>query len=324
MKNIDNFKDRLVYHVSDADLDGISARILAEYFIQPIAKCYIPYNTYDRSLPDFDWKLAEEADYIIFTDLNPPVEMYTTLIEKKYEILIFDHHMTSRDILPETNFFYWDEERCGTKIFYDYLRKGLRVKPILQQYVDLVDTYDRFLTEDSLWSKAKSLHNVLFEYIDWSKSWLTDTEKHRNFILNTLYKFNQLNNFCFTKTEEAYIQNANNKELKNYKQAQKSLQLRTDNEGNNYAYIECMSKLSFIAHRLLGELDKKIEYLVAHSTFKVDGEEGLKVSIRSRNGYDCAKLAEKWEGGGHQGAAGMEFQDLNEFRKFQLGLIHLI
>jgi phosphoesterase RecJ-like protein len=36
---------------------------------------------------------------------------------------------------------------------------------------------------------------------------------------------------------------------------------------------------------------------------------GVKISVRSRNGFDCAKLAGKFNGGGHRAAAGATLND---------------
>lgn len=329
MKNLDLFKGKYIYHVSDGDLDGISARIIAEYFLYPVVKAYIPLNTYDRALEEFNYDLAEEADYIIFTDIHPPIDLYNKLLNNQNQnqneiygkVLIFDHHITSKDILPESDNFYWDDSQCGAKLFYNYISKGIRVKPILPEFINMVDTYDRYITKSELWKDAKNLHNIMFEYIDWSKKYITDTDKHLRFIRNTLYKLHNFPEWYFTKAEYQYIENANKKELKNYKQAQKSLEIRKDNEGNSYVFMTCTSKVSFVAYRIMEELGDKIDYLVAFSDYI---KASLKLSIRSKNGFDCAKLAEKWGGGGHQPASAFHFEKEEDMKNFQNNMMHLI
>jgi oligoribonuclease NrnB/cAMP/cGMP phosphodiesterase (DHH superfamily) len=317
------FKNKVIYHCSDCDCDGISARVIAEYYIKPYCKEYIPYNTADRLLPQFSFDVIKESDICIFTDITPPtLEYYNKIkeINPSIEIWCFDHHETGKNILKNLDNYFYDDTRCGTKIFYDYLTRNKRKNKALDDYVYLVNTYDMWKTDSKDFLTAKCLHNAMYGYVNWYKDKDTaDTFKYISFIQTQLNKFNNKDHFYFTEFEKEKIKSALQKEETSYKKAKQNIKFRTDNQGNDYIYTECNSKISFVAHRLLKEYSN-IKYLIIHGTFE---SSSTKLSIRCTGDFECNKLAEKWGGGGHRQSAGVEMK-LEDFNNFREGKIHLI
>lgn len=331
MNFLEQFQNKNIFHISDSDLDGIGCRIIATYFILPICKQYTCLNTSDRSMSEFNWNNAEKNDIIIFTDITPNnIEMYNKLIKMNKIVLIFDHHETSRNQLTNNeivklNNYYYSTDKCASKIFFDELTKGLRVKRIVAQLVQLIDIYDLYKIEDLSWRSARALNNLLYESVNWRMAnYQTDTQKYQKFIDNQLQKIYKSKEFYFTAEEKKQALHAEDKEKKNYQQAKKSLKFRTDEQGNKYGYFQCSSKVSWIASLLLREYPD-VRYFICHSTFleTYKHEDNGKISLRSQKDFDVSAIAVKWGHGGHPQAAGVELP-LEEFYKLRDGKIHLI
>jgi oligoribonuclease NrnB/cAMP/cGMP phosphodiesterase (DHH superfamily) len=314
-------KDKVVYGVHDTDLDGVSCRLLTEYFIKPLCKKYIPLNTVERTMVDFNWDTAQKSDIIIFTDIAPSdMIMYQKLIDMNKEVWIFDHHVTSRELLGELPNYIYSTEKCGTKILYDYITEGKRKHKIINDYVNLVNIYDMWKESDPLRPHAESLHNVLMGTIAWFSN-QTETSKRENFINKQLNKFkNRLDgNFYFDMYEQTIIVKAKQKIENNYKTAKKNLKKRVDNEGNKYLFTECVSKVSFVASRLLKEY-KDYDYIAIRATFSKDG---YKFSLRSANGFQVEAIAKIYGGGGHSASSGLELTE-EQYFAFKEGKMHLL
>lgn len=320
MRLIDRFKDKVVYHVSDSDLDGVGSRVIAEYYIKPIAKEYIPLNTVERDMRDFQMENAKKADITIFTDITPTLELYNELKDLDIEFYIFDHHQSGRDILGVLDNYYFDLDKCGCKIFFDTILEGKRKKNIVNQFVNLVNTYDLFNDSSPSWIDAKGLHNTLYGSVNWrAYNRETDTERYIKFIELALRKFDKWDSFRFTSNEIKMIKRADKKEEMNYKQALKTMRKRKDSEGNTYCFFEVQSKLSFVANKLIKKFPE-INYWVGLSVWKKDN---MKMSIRSSQ-FDTTCISKKWGGGGHPQASGFEFSNIDDFQKFKEGKIHLL
>ena len=146
MQLLDHFKNKTVYCCIDADLDGMGATILVEYFVKPVVKGFIRYNTADRSLPDFDFELAKNSEIIIFIDITPPTLGFYNKLKEFSEVFIFDHHVTGKDILGNLENYYFDTEKCASKIFFEEITKNIRVKRPIAQFIELIDTYDLYVS----------------------------------------------------------------------------------------------------------------------------------------------------------------------------------
>ena len=320
------FENKSLIIISDGDLDGLGATIVSIYYLKPVCKDIEHYNTFDREFKDLNWNLIEKSDIIIFTDISPPsLDFYKKLTkEYKKKVLIFDHHASHREILGENieNYFY-DELKSATKIFFEQLTKGSRVNRVIREFVELVNCYDCWHDEDILWQEAIKLNFLKAGYIEWNTDRnKPDFEKNLNFINAMLFKFEKLKSFTYNFKEMRLISSEKFKENKYYNEAKKSMKIRIDNNGNKYAYIESVSKLSIIANKLLKEI-KELKYIVARSTYKT-AIDNLNLSLRSLEGFDVKKIAENWGGGGHLTSAGIAMKRKEDYRGVIKGSLHLL
>jgi len=317
---LEQFKDKKIYFISDVDLDGIGSRVIFSHFFFPITNYIYFYNTADRSLPDFEWDVAADSDYVIFCDIAPPDLDFYNKLKDLTNVYIFDHHESARRDLGELKNYYYDIGRCGAKILYDFISPR-RQKLIVRQFIDLVNCYDLWDYKSDLFLDAHDLHNAMYGYVDWRLAdHQTDTEKYNEFIAIQLWKFKNKNSFYLTKRENSKAAQAKKKEQDNYRDARKSFMKRQDNQGNTYGYFDCTSKISWVSHLLLHE-HEDLDYIVGYANYFKD----TKVSLRARttSPIDVSEIAKSWGGGGHPCAAGMVFEDYNNFIDFQNGKIHL-
>jgi len=326
MSFLEQFRDKDIYLVTDADFDGVSSHIVAKLHLEPIVRTFLYTLTFDRDMSEFMMEYANKSEIIIFVDIAPTVDLYNKLKELKKEIFIFDHHITSYTDLQstvESNYFF-TEEKCGAKIFFDELTSGQRKRKVEFQYIQLVDTYDRWQQQSLLWKDAVKLQDIMYEYINWFDDRLTDNTKYIPFIQAQLDKMSNAKKFYFTVYEEKLAIQVETKKKKNLEIARKSLKIRKDDSGNKYGYFECNSKLSIIGNTILSEYSD-LKYIIGHSTFleKYKNTPNGKISIRSNEGFKVNVIAELWGGGGHPQSSGADIP-LKEFENFRKGNIHLI
>lgn len=319
MSLLTKFKDKNIYYIADADLDGIGSTVVFEYFMRPRAKNIVIHNTPDREFPDLNWDFVDASDIVIFCDTTPNDIKIIEKIKEKSELYIFDHHITGRNLIGEMENYYYDITKCGTKILLDAFSPG-RKKKSVKQFVELVNTYDTWQTEAPLWNEAFDLQNIMWGYVNWAiQASQTDYDKHIKFISMQLMKLHKYKNFFFTDYEKNIAFKAREKVKRNFKQAKKNISFRTDNSNNTYAYFSCTSKLSWVCHLLLKEYSD-LDYIVGHSTWD---KYNTKVSLRSK-AFDTSIISTNWGGGGHEQASAFEFKKKNEFENFINNKIHLI
>lgn len=316
MSNI--LQDKKVYMINHIDLDAVGALVLAEYYLKPIVESIDFLCTdYDSLELNIDLNLVEDSDYIIFTDISVTLEFYLDLKKLNPNIYIFDHHESAFDNLGEQENYIYDPTKSGTKIFFEWLTKDRRVKPIIQQFVDLVDTYDLFKKKSPLFKMAKSLNNILYASAAYFRS--DFIEKHRSFMYTQIKKFDSFDEYNFLNSEIKKLKEEEKKEQEVYDTTRKKMKFRVDGEKNIYIYAEMRAKISVVASRILEDNPKAV-YMVVYNVYKKSDK---KISIRSLE-YPVNIIAEKWGGGGHRCAAGAIINDDNDFRNFISGRAHLI
>lgn len=325
MSLLESFKDKNVLQISHQDLDGIGSIIIGKYYIEPIVKEFNLFSGDYTDIESFDLDLVNEIDVICFTDITPTVNLYNILIKMNKIVKVFDHHQsaytTLMNIIPKEDYYY-STEKCGTKIFFDELTRGIRASKCVWQFVELCNTYDLWMESSALWKDGKALHNILWGSMDWGST--NNLIKYDKFIQNQMEKFQKGKNYYFTQYEDRLAKSALEKEKENLLFAKKNIQFRKDNEGNEYAYFECTSKISIIANLLLKEYPK-LDYICAHSTYKDKlGIFEPSLSLRSLGGTDVSIIASLYDSGGHKQAAGISFKDYDLFLKFRNGECHLI
>lgn len=283
----------LVTHI---DLDGVSCALLAIYFRLDFNNIVFEDNDYETKEDSIERILA--YDNIIFTDLSPSEKLYKYLISLGKKVWIYDHHKSS-EWCKDLDHVFHDKERCGTKIFFDeYIKKEIgRYNIVVDRYVDLVDIYDRYRTEDPSFKESLHLNYAFYGSID--KNQPTSVDSCANFMDNQIYKFNAYNIFKFSHQERREILRACDREETLYRECLEDIEIRFDRRGKKFGIICLSSKKSIVAYRLLQTLTD-LDYIIIINTYKgIDG----KFSCRARRdgNFNCIDLkAFK----GHEEAAG--------------------
>lgn len=322
---LQKFKDKNVALFSHTDLDGIGSILIYKYYIEPIATSSLIYSCSYEDIEQFDISKLDKVEIVLFTDVTPTKELYETLIELGKEVYVYDHHQsaynTLLNVIKEEDYFY-STEKCGTQVFFEEITRGKRTSKCVYQFVELVGAYDLWNELSALWKDGKALHNILWANVNWNA--INALDKHDKFITNQLEKFNKGKNFYFTAYENKLALNAEDKEREFYIKAKNSISFRVDNEGNEYGYFECPSKVSLISNRLLKEFPN-LKYTAGHGTFEdKGGTMEPSISLRSSSETDVSIIAGLWGGGGHRQASGILFEDYQKFLDFRAGKIHLI
>ena len=288
-----NYKNTLLSHT---DCDGLGSIILAHYFNLPFDKIIC----YDYGFEDEDAaiQVLYDSNSIVVADLALTPALYDDLIAKGKSVRIYDHHETSQWISNKPD-CVWDSKRSGTKIFFDeYVRQYTgRYKPVVREFVDLVDIYDRWDLASPLRPMSEDLQRVFVKYGDWS---LDDAlVRHDRYITAMLRKLQKEEHFGWNNVELMYIKDAKASEAKAYDEALAMLQVRRDNKGRKFGVFYAWGKISMTCHRMLNIDNMDIDYIVCAQTFH--GKWGV-MSLRSREGkFNLMELAGV---AGHKASAG--------------------
>ena len=150
IKNIKNNKNLIISHI--ADVDGISALILAKLHYKDIDYCLVEFS----ELESFLKSIIEDNSYkqyenIIVTDVsfrNTTLDLVNQNIELRDKIRHFDHHPTDSSSMQKYPFVNEVLEKdgksvCGTTLFYDYIKDSFEYKSeYLDKYLEAVCSYD--------------------------------------------------------------------------------------------------------------------------------------------------------------------------------------
>jgi oligoribonuclease NrnB/cAMP/cGMP phosphodiesterase (DHH superfamily) len=274
--------------VSHVDLDGLGPVLLEILYRKPLG--------FDKVVNiDYGWEedhaiVSELSQFkeVVFADMSCSFMQYDWWKVTEMRVRVFDHHETAKPLigLPDC---VVDMERCGTKIFFEeYVKPRIgRYRPIVDDFIDLVNTYDLWQLNSPLWNKALDLNRVMYKYAAWNAEKFVD--KHDRFITSILRKLQNDKEFCFTPTELRYIEESKEKEETAFKRARETLKVRHDHWGRKFGVFLAWGKISITASRLLYESDDAFDYVVAVQDYR---DEFGKLSIRSRRGGDfyCTDL----------------------------------
>lgn len=290
--------------ISHRDLDGIGVIVLRDFFNLPFDAVYSwDYGFID--LPECK-KIIDAADEIIMADLSIPEESYDELIKAGKHIEIYDHHDTASWLDKKQGFIH-DESRCGTKIFFEeyVLPRVGRYKPIVKQFVDLVDIYDRWELESPLRKESENLQRVWTAYANWNCP--DNIMQHDRFITQMCRKFTSQTEFSWNITEQSYIDTAIQKEETSYQQALNMIKDRTDNRGKKFGIWKAWGRISITASRILREREG-YDYLIC---LQDSPDNWGKVSVRClEEVFDVTQLASV---GGHKAAGGTTLSSEDAF-----------
>lgn len=284
--------------ISHIDLDGVGSPVIAKLYFQNYFNNII-LRDYNFEQNEDDRLLIEQYDEVIIADLSAPEEYINSLINKGIKVQIYDHHLGA-SWLKDKPYGIYDENRCGTKLFWEEWAKPQlsRYYSLTDDFVELVDVYDRWQQDNPLWEEAKALNSVLYNKdIDWKQP--DAFIKYSSFIESMIYKIKKTeSHWIWTSIEEGYILDAIKKEKEVYNKAISTMKIREDNRGYKFAIIAISSKISLICSEILKNRPD-LDYIICLNLFN-----GLNGKLSFRTARKDLDLNNFIVCKGHQQAAG--------------------
>lgn len=319
-----------ILHFSHNDMDGYAPQILSRLSIAEVIQYYhCGYNNFENKLEDCIEKLSNEEclqDYaILITDIAPTSHKIVTKLDELSKagmtIVLIDHHDTARWIAEEfPSWAYinsYDEEHTlmktsATSLFYDYLlEKDLftdeaKNSNMLRLFVEQVRSYDTWDWTVTNNVSAKQLNTLL--YILGPTEFLSSQiEKIKDFMFKEYTGLSVEETFPFNEMERLLIKLEEKKEQKYITGRMKTMFVR-DWKINNKEYIVGVVYADQY-HSVLGnELNERFKELDFVAIFDLNSN---KASLRTiHDDIHVGNIAKYIAGGGgHQKAAGFEFED---------------
>lgn len=224
---------------------------------------------------------------VIFCDWSPPLNFLEQLEKVASQILILDHHITSKDNLESKSYAIFDMKRSGVGITWDYFFPDKEIP----YYLVMIQDRD-------LWN--------------WK---LPDT---KSFTSGLFTICSTINTFDFDKLFELFYELENEPEKINYYINIGSIICKsTDNKVNQYAknalkkinkyqnYNVCIVNSTNEFKSELGNIiasDPRVDFAVIWCYNHINDE--YYVSLRSCGSINVAQIAKTFGGGGHINAAG--------------------
>lgn len=284
--------------ISHIDLDGVGAPVIADLYFKGYFDKTILLD-YGFEEDDDTRLLIDSFDEIVISDLSAPEEYIESLIDKGKRVEIYDHHIHA-EWLKDKPYGVYDENRCGSKIFWEEWAKPKlsRYYPATEYFVKLIDVYDRWQNEDPLWNEGKALNSVLYnKTTDWNQ---TDALiKYTPFIDRMVNKIRKTSGeWRWTMIEEGWIQDSLNKEKETLDKALLTMKIRRDYKGNKFAIIAIGSKISIVCSKIL-DMYRDLDYIVCLNLYR-----GLNGKLSFRTTRDDLDLNDIICCAGHAKAAG--------------------
>jgi oligoribonuclease NrnB/cAMP/cGMP phosphodiesterase (DHH superfamily) len=272
--------------ISHEDLDGIAPIILVSYFDLPFDKVISTNYGFEEEREAIS--LIRDSKNIVVADISLTPALHDELLASGHSVRVFDHHDGTRWIAEKPN-CVWDDKRSGAKIFFEeyVLPRVGRYKPIVREFVELVDIYDRWALESPLRPMSEDLQRVFVKYGNWGLE--DNLARHDRFIAAMVKKFQKQDRFSWNPTELMYIKEAKVSEDKAYNEALAMLKIRRDNKGRRFGIFSAWGKISMTCHRMLNVDNMDLHYLVCAQTFH---NKWGTMSLRAREGqFDLTELA---------------------------------
>ena len=241
-------------------------------------------------------------DYIFITDLallNPSLEIVSKNNILKNKVKVFDHHEKAiLSGLNKYNFTKIEEKdkngklRCGTEMFYEYLKDNNLIKP-----TKAIDTFVEFTRLEDTWDWKKDnitkAHDLalLFNKIG--------IEEYINRMFNKLLKDDK---FIFNDEEITLINSKKKEYENNIKKIVDESEIFTDEKNNKFG-------ITYASYEYRNDIS---EYIRNNNTYDIDyfivvafdkEKYGQKSYRTIKKGFDVNEIAVKHNGGGHPFAA---------------------
>jgi len=295
--------------LTHSDLDGVGCAIVALHYHFYSDHIYFADYTelndgvltsqpFYRSKPWTMFDYIRTFDLVFVTDLSIDPPFYEFLSKEVKNFTILDHHDSSSFIPKEDSRLILDNNKSGTRLLFEYLSAGKRVPVALQEFVEIVDTYDMWKKDSPLWATAEKLNGIFYQMRNYNAK---GYYKYSDYIKVQLGKIAKWEHFDFTAIEEKHAEKDIEKKQRNLSKAYDNIQYREDTHGKKFALTSIPASLSYVASVILDD-DESLDYIVIVNTYR---EAKGKISLRSKE-MDCTLLN---HANGHKLASGGELSD---------------
>ena len=287
------------YLISHVDLDGYGVNVLNTMYSDVLDFDEILNLNYGFEESPNVKELITPENEIVITDLSLPEEVYVEWKGILKSLMIIDHHDTSV-YLTHYEGNVWSVERCGTFLFWEHyllprIKESRWADELLiddkatflkvEKFVDLVDCYDRWQDNSSLWEDAARLNKLCVSM------------GAIPFIEHMVKKFHMIWEWtadecqCFGEIEKI--------ENDILSKVEEDLEIRKDSIGLNFVFIKIdeKSKLSMVCSKLLRR-HPEIDYCVCY------GGSRKSFSLRTNKDLNLTRIHGVM---GHKQAAGAQF-----------------
>lgn len=284
---------KCIYH---CDLDGRCAGAIVAFFTgNREEENYIEAN-YNDVLPIDDFTNGEKVFLVDFSFTENTKHYLDKLIAKDCNIIHIDHHSSTME-LYKNNPKYQEldgirtEEHSGAALTWMYFTgaKSIEECPFFVQYVSDFDCWHFNLHNTQEFKYGMET----FDYHPLCKIWEQLISEHYDCDDNLSFVHSIIDNGFVVKK---YIDNINKEYCEKYA-------YETELEGNKCIVVNKKDCGSLV----FGEL---VEQYPMCMVWSFDGEYYQYSIYSSNENIACNKIAEKYGGGGHKGAAGFRMKEM--------------
>jgi len=295
-------KNAKIVLYTHTDFDGVACEVVVRsVFGDRVAEVYyVDYNTVDAKANEWltRHKKSLEPVIVMFTDICPSPalvkEIFTAVDNGEYDGLIVDHHKTTSWLNGEYSvpWLVHDQTGCGALLLYKWLCNVACVTypdALLSKFVHLADVYDRWQTDDKDYPPGERF-NRLVQFLGFEEF----VRLHVEDPLSALDV-----SFDYTVARLA----AKEKRQVNavVEDCATNGAISLDKQGRRYVLLNVHAYASQIGNTIL-ENNDDVDYVVMLNPLY------NKVELRSRKGkVDVSEIAKRFGGGGHQAAAGFQY-----------------
>lgn len=330
-----------IYHLSHTDLDGYSCQYILKHYFNDINF----YNSnYGKEINDNffeiinDIKINNQKSLILITDLNLTLnqceEFEKISKEVDAKLLLLDHHQSGLECMEKYDWYLLDSSRSATKITYDFFSKIFYKDKNLDDFVEVVNCIDIWLSENKyfelgkvflgLIANAKEINKIMFK------------EEHINYVF---FLLDQAKKYINTKNSHINLDNDIHNIKKTFFKQKNDDTLA--NLISNFV-VEKLSKhknkFSIFYENHKGILTSNIgntsvignDFLIKNKDydFFVDVSSRKTLSFRANGKIDVSLMAKNLvNGGGHKNASGglfASYKDSSNYDNIKAQFIDLI
>ncbi len=315
------------FHLSHTDLDGYSCQLVARKFLGQ-THCY--NSNYgpevsarlDQIANNMAFFSSREPKRLLITDLNiskeecKQVEKIQSTLENlghSVEVVLLDHHKSGEAQAAAYGWYHLDSEKSATRLTLDWCEAltGQKADEALESYVQSVNAYDIWLTEDERFEFGKTLNRLVMDSREISAVLFSSEDvAYRHFVLEQAFEYLESNRYI--ELDDAILS------IKKRFLAQDGPYDSIDNLAARYV-LSLLGKnrgrltIEYAGHK--GVLTFQIgntsvlgnAFLKAYPEFDffMDINRNGNIGLRADNKIDVSQMAAKlFGGGGHANAAG--------------------